>query len=134
VREAKTSPTERRLPRWFIRGPRKASNTVARLSALTVSTKTRELLAGYTLQTDRLIFRIRAKNEKHPALLPIGETAQFRLHKDRLLLRIRKADGKGREYIVVSMRPCAVPRFCQSLGRCHDAPNVVSGPAISTPS
>ena len=68
--------------------------------------KTQELLCQeYTLQTDRLIFRIRAKNEKHPALLPIGETAQFRLHKDRLLLRVPEADGKEREYIVVSMTP-----------------------------
>ena len=68
--------------------------------------KTQELLCQeYTLQTDRLIFLIRAKNEKHPALLPIGETAQFRLHKDRLLLRVPEADGKEREYVVVSMTP-----------------------------
>jgi hypothetical protein len=68
--------------------------------------KTKELLCQeYTLQTDRLVYRIRAKNEKHPALLPIGETAQFRLHKDRLLLRVPEADGKEREYFVVSMTP-----------------------------
>ena len=68
--------------------------------------KTQELLCQeYTLQTDRLVFRIRSKNEKHPALLPIGETAQFRLHKDRLLLRVPEADGKEREYIVISMTP-----------------------------
>jgi hypothetical protein len=68
--------------------------------------KTQELLCQeYTLQTDRLVFRIRAKNEKHPALLPIGETAQFRLHKVRLLLRVPEADGKEREYVVVSMTP-----------------------------
>jgi hypothetical protein len=59
--------------------------------------KTQELLCQeYTLQTDRLVYRIRAKNEKHPALLPIGETAQFRLHKDRQLLRVPEADGKER--------------------------------------
>jgi hypothetical protein len=68
--------------------------------------KTHELLCQeYTLEADRLVYRIRAKNEKHPALLPIGETAQFRLHKDRLLLRVPEADGKEREYIVVSMTP-----------------------------
>jgi hypothetical protein len=68
--------------------------------------KTQELLCPeYTLQTDRLIYRIRTKSEKHPALLPIGETAQFRLHKNRLLLRVPEAGGKEREYIVVSMTP-----------------------------
>jgi hypothetical protein len=68
--------------------------------------KTQELLCQeYTLQTDRLNFRIRSKNEKHPVLLPIGETAQFRLHRDHLLLRVPETDGKEREYIVVSMTP-----------------------------
>ena len=68
--------------------------------------KTQELLCQeYILQTDRLIYRIRAKSEKHPALLPIGETAQFRLHKGELLLRSPEAGGKEREYIVVSMTP-----------------------------
>jgi hypothetical protein len=68
--------------------------------------KTQELLCQeYILQTDRLIYRIRAKSEKHPALLPIGETAQFRLHKGELLLRLPGASEKEREYIVVSMTP-----------------------------
>jgi hypothetical protein len=68
--------------------------------------KTQELLCQeYTLQTDRLIYRIRAKSDKHPALLPIGETAQFRLHKGQLLLRLPEADRKERQYIVVSMTP-----------------------------
>src|SRR6202051_2244182 len=68
--------------------------------------KTQELLCQeYTLQTDRLVYRIRAKNEKHPALLLIGETAQFRLHKGELLLRLPETNGKERQYIVVSMTP-----------------------------
>jgi hypothetical protein len=70
--------------------------------------KTQEVLCQeYILQTDRLIFRIRPKDDKHPALLPIGESAQFRLHKDKLLLRVPETDGKEREYIVVSMTPRA---------------------------
>jgi hypothetical protein len=71
--------------------------------------KTQEVLCQeYILQTDRLIFRIRPKDEKHPALLPIGESAQFRLHKEKLLLRVPEAtNGKEREYIVVSMTPRA---------------------------
>ncbi len=70
------------------------------------SKKTREVLCQeYVLQTERVIYRIRPKDEKHPALLPIGETAQFRMHKDMLILKVAEADGKEREYIVVSMTP-----------------------------
>jgi hypothetical protein len=59
----------------------------------------------YVLQTERVIYRIRPKDDKHPVLLPVGETAQFRIHKDKLLLRVPEADGKEREYFVLSMTP-----------------------------
>jgi hypothetical protein len=66
--------------------------------------RTQEVLCQeYILKSDRLIYRIRPKDDKHPALLPVGETAQFRIHKDKMLLRVPEADGKEREYIVVSM-------------------------------
>ena len=42
----------------------------------------------YVLQTERVTYRIRPKDDKHPVLLPVGETAQFRIHKDKLLLRV----------------------------------------------
>ena len=68
--------------------------------------KTQELLCQeYVLQSEHVVYRIRPKDDKHPALLPIGETAQFRLHKDKLILVVPEADGKEREYIVVSMVP-----------------------------
>src|SRR5690242_21874049 len=68
--------------------------------------KTQELLCQeYTLQTDRITYRIRPKDDKHPALLPIGETAEFRIHKDKLILRVIEFDEKEQEYIVVSMTP-----------------------------
>ena len=68
--------------------------------------KTQEVLCQeYVLQSGRIVYRIRPKDDKHPALLPIGETAQFRLHKDKLILRVPEADGKEREYVVVSMTP-----------------------------
>jgi len=63
------------------------------------------LCQEYTLQTDRVTYRIRPKDDKHPALLPIGETAQFRIHKDKLLLRVIESGDKEREYIVVAMTP-----------------------------
>ncbi len=68
--------------------------------------KTHELLCQeYVLQTDRVIYRIRPKDDKHPVLLPAGDQAQFRLEKDKMLLRVEDLDNKEREYIVVSMAP-----------------------------
>ena len=68
--------------------------------------KTEQVLCQeYVLRTDRLVYRIRPKDDKHPALLPVGETAEFRIHKDKMLLRVPESDGKEREYIVVSMTP-----------------------------
>jgi len=68
--------------------------------------KTQEVLCQeYVLQGERVIYRIRPKDEKHPVLLPVGEHAQFRLQKDKMLLRVEDLDGKEREYIVVSMTP-----------------------------
>jgi hypothetical protein len=69
--------------------------------------KTQEVLCQeYVLQAERVVYRIRPKDDKHPVLLPIGETAQFRIHKDKLILRVAESgDEKEREYIVVSMTP-----------------------------
>jgi hypothetical protein len=68
--------------------------------------KTEQVLCQeYVLQAEHVTYRIRPKDDKHPALLPIGETALFRLHKDKLVLRVPESDGKEREYIVVSMTP-----------------------------
>ena len=67
---------------------------------------TKEVLCQeYVLQTERVNYRIRPKDDKHPVLLPVGESAQFRIHKDKLLLRVPEADGKEREYFVLSMTP-----------------------------
>jgi len=68
--------------------------------------KTQEMLCPeYILQTSQLIYRIRPKDDKHPVLLPIGESARFRIHKDKLLLQVPETGEKEREYIVVSMTP-----------------------------
>ena len=68
--------------------------------------KTQQLLCQeYVLQGEHVVYHIRPKDDKHPVLLPIGETAQFRLHKDILILRTPESDGKKREYLVVSMAP-----------------------------
>jgi len=68
--------------------------------------KTRELLCQqYVLETDKVLYTIQPKDDKHPELLPIGEKAQFRLEKDKMLLRVEDLDDKEREYFVVSMSP-----------------------------
>jgi hypothetical protein len=68
--------------------------------------KTRTLLCQeYLLQTDRMTYRIRPKDDKHPALLPVGEKAQFHVAKDHLKLRVEDLDDKEREYVVVSVTP-----------------------------
>ena len=68
--------------------------------------QTQEMLCQeYILQSDHVIYRIRPKDDKHPVLLPIGETAQFRIHKDKLILRVPEINDKEHEYIVVSMTP-----------------------------
>ena len=68
--------------------------------------KTHALLCQeYLLQSERVIYRIRPKDEKHPVLLPVGETAQFRIEKDKMKLRVEDLDGKERDYYVVSMTP-----------------------------
>lgn len=68
--------------------------------------KTHELLCQeYILQSDKVIYRIRPRDEKHPVLLPVGEQAQFRMEKDKMVLRVEDLDNKDREYVVVSMTP-----------------------------
>jgi len=68
--------------------------------------KTHALLCQeYLLQSDHVIYRIRPKGEKHPALLPVGERAQFHMDKDKMVLRVEDLDDKERDYIVVSMTP-----------------------------
>jgi hypothetical protein len=70
--------------------------------------KTKALLCQeYILQSERIIYRIRPKDDKHPVLLPVGERAQFRIEKDKMKLRVEDLDAKERDYVVVSMTPRA---------------------------
>src|SRR5712691_1698014 len=68
--------------------------------------KTHALLCQeYLLQSDSVIYRIRPRDEKHPVLLPVGQKAQFRIHKEKMLLQVEDIDEKEREYSVVSATP-----------------------------
>lgn len=67
--------------------------------------KSREMLCQeYVLKTDGVMYRIRPRDDKHPVLLPVGEHADFRIKKDKLLLSVAELDGKEREYSVTSMQ------------------------------
>lgn len=58
-----------------------------------LSKKTPEMLCQeYVLQGDRVVYRIRPKDDEHPSLLPIGETAQFRIQKDKLILKLKSGN------------------------------------------
>jgi hypothetical protein len=63
------------------------------------------LCQEYVLQADTVVYHIRPRDEKHPELLPVGSTAQFRIEKDKLLLRVDTVDDKDHQYTVVSMTP-----------------------------
>ena len=68
--------------------------------------KTHTLLCQeYILQSDRITYRIRPRDEKHPVLLPVGQYAEFRMDKDKMKLLVEGLDAKEREYVVVSMMP-----------------------------
>jgi hypothetical protein len=67
--------------------------------------QTQEVLCQeYVLQSDRIVYRIRPNDQKHPTLLPVGESVEFRIHKDKLFLRDPEGDKKDREYMVLSMQ------------------------------
>lgn len=49
------------------------------------------LCQDYVLKSDRIVYRIRPKDDKHPVLLPVGESAEFRIHKDNVVPRLNQA-------------------------------------------
>jgi hypothetical protein len=68
--------------------------------------KTEQVLCQeYVLESETVTYRIRPKDDKHPALLPVGQHAQFYLEKDKMKLRVEDLDDRDREYFVVSMVP-----------------------------
>jgi hypothetical protein len=68
--------------------------------------KAREILCQeYVVQTEKVTYRIRPRDQKHTILLPVSERAQFRMEKDRMILRVEDFDNKEREYAIVSITP-----------------------------
>src|SRR5258708_12093394 len=50
---------------------------------------TKEVLCQeYILKSDRVIYRIRPNDDKHPVLLPVGESAEFRIITNTMILSV----------------------------------------------
>ncbi len=64
-----------------------------------------KLCPQYLFRTDELEYHIRPKDTKHPAILPIGHEAEFKIKKDEIFLKVPDGDRKTRAYHVVSMEP-----------------------------
>jgi hypothetical protein len=62
------------------------------------------LCQEYVLQGDRLVYHIRPTDMKHPKLLPVGDSVQYRIHKDKMYILDREGESKEREYTVISMQ------------------------------
>ncbi len=61
------------------------------------------LCQEYVLQGDDVLFHLRAKDAKHPVLLPVGKDVDYRIEEDRFYLHLTGNDKKEHEYLVLSM-------------------------------
>ena len=57
----------------------------------------------YVLQGEDILFHFRAKDTKHPLLLPVGKSVSYRIEEDRFFVKLSAGDRKEHEYQVVSM-------------------------------
>jgi hypothetical protein len=64
-----------------------------------------KLCTQYLLRTDEMEYHIRPIDTKHAALLPVGHEGEFKMKKDRMILRVPDEDKKAREYQVIAMQP-----------------------------
>jgi len=64
-----------------------------------------KLCTQYLLRTDEMEYHIRPMDTKHAVLLPVGHEGEFKMKKDRMVLRVPDEDKKAREYQVISMQP-----------------------------
>jgi hypothetical protein len=64
-----------------------------------------KLCQQYLLRTDDMEYHIRPADNKHPAILTVGQEGEFKIDKDRLYLKMPDGDRKTHAYEVVSMEP-----------------------------
>jgi hypothetical protein len=64
-----------------------------------------KLCPQYLFRTDELDYHIRPMDMKHAVLLPVGQEGEFKIKKNRLMLKMVDEDKKMRAYQVVSVEP-----------------------------
>jgi hypothetical protein len=64
-----------------------------------------QLCPQYLFRTDDMEYHIRPMDLKHAVLLPVGHEGEYKLKKNRLVLKVVDGDKKAREYQVVAMQP-----------------------------
>src|SRR6266850_3576471 len=64
-----------------------------------------KLCQQYLFRTDEMEYHIRPRDAKHGALLAVGHEGEYRIKRDRMILRIPDEDKKAREFEVISMQP-----------------------------
>jgi len=64
-----------------------------------------KLCPQYLLRTDEMEYHIRPTDGKHPVVLPIGQEVEFKIKKDRMLVKVPDGDKKTRSYQVVAVNP-----------------------------
>lgn len=77
-----------------------------------------QLCPQYLFRTDDMDYHIRPLDLKHAVLLPVGHEGEFKLKKDRLILKMPDGDkkGKARDYQVVAMQPANSESKVESSG------------------
>jgi hypothetical protein len=81
-----------------------------------------KLCPQYMVVTDDMEYHIRPTDTKHPVVLPVGHEIEFKIKKDRMLVKVADADGKMRSYLVVAMKPASAEGEVQSTAVKPDKP------------
>jgi hypothetical protein len=64
-----------------------------------------KLCPEYLLRTDDMEYHIRPADYKHLTVLPVGREIEFKIKKNRMMVKVPDGDSKERAYEVVAMKP-----------------------------
>ena len=92
-----------------------------------------KLCPQYLLRTDQMEYEVRPADLKHPVLLPVGQEGEFKIKKDRLLMKIVDGDRKTRAYQVVAITPMNAENVARAGSRTSQKPVAARPPAPDPP-
>lgn len=83
-----------------------------------------KLCPQYMLRSDDMEYHVRPLDKKHPVILPVGQEAEFKVHKDKFDMKVVEGgpDHKTRHYQVVAMKPIDHTEDASYKGSSYDAP------------